>query len=282
MVKGCASGKHRPAQSLTTLVHSDFFLDLRLIKLRHHHPVLPRYKDVYTLAYRLHTFLASFRMDNYSWWEACDLAVGDQRLLGDELTQDIVTLCDLVRQASLVPVAETWISNALKETPRSMSARSHSTPNDHSANHPVPADERTLPPIGALPIAPPSHRTATLHAPLSDDHRQVLHRICHASERDESDLPPLPPRIAHRRASVPPNPRIVRPAKPSRSSPLRPSPLLTTIWPPLASLHDRLTPKVTLQTPSHTALGRYSAPHAFRPCFVEFCRPCECVTALCT
>ena len=38
--------------------------------------------------------------------EVSYLAVGDHRLLRDDFAEDIVTVCDLVRQASLVPTAQ--------------------------------------------------------------------------------------------------------------------------------------------------------------------------------
>lgn len=55
-------------------------------------------------------------MSNCSMGEGHDLALGDQSLLRENLAQDIVTLCDLVRQAPLSPAAKWWITDTLLET----------------------------------------------------------------------------------------------------------------------------------------------------------------------
>lgn len=74
------SEKHQHAQPPTkTRSH------LRLSKLRHHHPVLPCYKDINTLARRVYTSFPPFRMGNYFLREAYNLPIGDQRLPRDDL-----------------------------------------------------------------------------------------------------------------------------------------------------------------------------------------------------
>lgn len=47
------------------------------------------------------------------------MAVGNQRLLRDDLAQDIVALCNLMRQASLLPSAAKRITDTLEEVPKS-------------------------------------------------------------------------------------------------------------------------------------------------------------------
>lgn len=194
----------------------------------------------------------------------CDLAVDNQRLLRDDLAQTIVALCDIVRQAPLSPAAKKWIINALKEATRPKSARSDSSPSDHSSDH--ARNRRRGDPSAywnasiSTPFAVTSGSDSSrppLQRPLRQkDHRQALRRINHASEGDDSDSPPFPPRIARHRDRVPSPPtpsesaRLshTRRASPSRLLPSQSSPLLATTCPPLASIRDTLTSIVMLST----------------------------------
>lgn len=100
-------------------------MDLRISKLLYHNAAFPRHNDVFALACRIYAFLAPFRMSSCSVREAHDLAVGDQRILRDNLARVIVTLCNLVRQASR------WIADTLKKAARSKTARSDSRLGGH-------------------------------------------------------------------------------------------------------------------------------------------------------
>lgn len=170
--------------------------------------MLPCFKDVYTLAYRVYTSHAPLRMGIYSLREAYDLAVGDQRLLRD-LAQIIVTLCDLVRQASFLLVAPKWILNAFKETPRCKSACSDSPPSDHSADHARhhrqkdSSSNRGASKRTSFTLHSDSSRPPLWRASRQKDHRQALHRIYRTSERNDIYSPPFPPHTARRRAHLP-------------------------------------------------------------------------------
>lgn len=90
------SGKPRLTRSLPlTSVHTDFYLDWRISKLRHRNSTFRRQTDVYAMACKMCVLLVPFRMD-YSLWEAHEIAVYDQRLLRDDVTQDVITLCGLI------------------------------------------------------------------------------------------------------------------------------------------------------------------------------------------
>lgn len=108
--------KPRPTKPLPpTSADADFSWTY---KLRHHNAAFPRQNDVFALACRIYTFLAPFRTGNCSLREAHDLAVGDQRFLRDDLAQDIVTLCDLLRQACLLRSGSTLPSRRLLDQRR--------------------------------------------------------------------------------------------------------------------------------------------------------------------
>lgn len=202
-----------------------------------------------------------------------------------------------MRQASLLPVVKKWTLDALKKTPRSTSARSDSTPGNHSADHVRHRQREDLSTVrGAFkrnsfavtldsdsswpPFRIPSRR---------GDRKQVLNRIYHASERDDSDSPQFPRRITRSRAHVLSLPTPFEPAISTTGLTIevitaRPSPLFSATCPPLASICDRLTPSVMLglPPPCPAIIAPQNAPHTFRPGYVGFCRPCECFIALCT
>lgn len=91
---------------------------------------------MFTLAFSVHTVLALFRVGTYTLQEAYNLTVGDHRPLRDDLAKEIVTLCNLVSQTSLVPVAQRWISQTLDENAIPTPNRSDSSLNDHLVDLP--------------------------------------------------------------------------------------------------------------------------------------------------
>lgn len=100
-----ARGGKRASCKHSTPTNPDAYLNVRISKLRHYNVAFPRRNDVYTLAYRICTCLSPFKMSTCFLQEAIDFATSDQRLLHDDIVRYIVTLYDLMRQASLHPAA---------------------------------------------------------------------------------------------------------------------------------------------------------------------------------
>jgi len=159
------------------------------------------------LACRVHTRLQPLQMATCTLREPMTLASDGRCLLHEDVTRDINSLCSVMSETSLHPPENKWILRTLRPTASSRASRSDSS-SDHSIErtHPRRRDEpssgrgdskratRRLT-SDSDSATPPPRRTGNKKAS-----RQVSHRIFHASDRDGSDSPPFPPRIARRRA----------------------------------------------------------------------------------
>ena len=133
VVRGRRTSAKDPAPS-----DPNAFLDLRVPKLRHHNAAFPRPNDVYTLACRIYACLGTLNMISCTLQEALSLANSDQRLLHDDIVQDIVLLSALMRQASTHPAAERWILSTIVGRSKAKAPRTDSSTSDHSVDRSRP------------------------------------------------------------------------------------------------------------------------------------------------
>lgn len=116
------------------LVTRDDYLDLKISKLRHRIADLPRRRDIFVLATDILDSIAPFRLDHITLRRARDMAFQERSFLSSDLVASIITLCDLIKEASSVPAAVKWIAATLAEAVEAKTARTGSLLSDRSVD----------------------------------------------------------------------------------------------------------------------------------------------------
>lgn len=143
---------------------------------------------------------------NCSLREAHD-ATSSQRLLRDEFAQDIITMYNLVRQASLRSAAAAWIGHTLSEAIKAKAARADLSLSYHSVDR-TRSRRREDPSNGQGASKQATFRTTSdsdsSQPPSRRPSRQGNPRQVHHCLHHDSDSPLFLPSIAHQRTRTPP------------------------------------------------------------------------------
>ena len=205
-----ASGNYNAPQPT---VYDDSYLDVRVSAFRHSNEKFPRAirDQTFDLSSAVYLALRPTRNEKASLRLARDLASSQRSPFRPETVDDILTLCDNVRQAYNTPAARPWFQTKLSNLrpaprwqPRSHtdSASDSSVGTNRQRHREDPASGRGKVKRSMTALTSDSDSSSDALRGTHDDYRhlgQASPRFYHAPEVDNGTEPPFPPRIARSR-----------------------------------------------------------------------------------
>ena len=205
-----ASGNYSAPQPT---VYDDSYLDVRVSAFRHCNEKFPRAirDQTFDLSSAVYIALRPTRNEKASLRLARDLASSQRSPFRPETVDDILTLCDNVRQAYNTPAARPWFQTKLSNLrpaprwqPRSHtdSASDSSVGTNRQRHREDPASGRGKAKRSMTALTSDSDSSSDAQRGTHDDYRhlrQASPRFYHAPEVDDGTEPPFPPRIARNR-----------------------------------------------------------------------------------
>ena len=215
-----AFGYHAPQPA----TFDDSYLDVRVSAFRHRNDAFPRAvrNQIFDLSTAVVLALRPTKQTKATLRLTRDLASSQLSPFRPETVEDILTLCDSVRQAYNTPAARPWFltklpnaRTALRWQPRFQTdSASDSLVSANRQRHredPASGWGKAKRTMTALTTDSDSSSGAQRGAHDGYGHlRQVSPRFYHASDPDDGTEPPFPPRIARNRLerrAPPPRPR---------------------------------------------------------------------------
>ena len=202
-----ASGNYHAPQPTD---YDDSYLDVRVSAFRHCNEKFPQAirDQTFDLSSAVYLALRPTRHEKASLRLARDLASSQRSPFRPETVDEILTLCNNVRQAYNTPAARPWFQNklsnlrpALRWQPRSHtdSASDSSVGTNRQRHREDPASGRGKAKRSMTALTTDSDSSSDAQKGTLDDYRhlrQASPRFYHAPELDDGTEPPFPPRTA--------------------------------------------------------------------------------------
>ena len=191
----------------------DLCLDVRVSAFRHRNEEFPLAvrNQIYDLSTAVFLALRPIRQTKAPLRLARDLASSQRSPFRPETIDDVLTLCDAIRQAYNTPVARPWFMTELSQPraaprwqphPQTDSASDSAVGPNRQRQRDDPASGRGKPKRTMTALTTDSDSSSDAPRGTYDGYRhirQVSPRFYHAPDPDDGTEPPFPPRIARNR-----------------------------------------------------------------------------------